>query len=47
MVFCATTVSIVSGAMAIAPDTIDTVVAQNTIWKYQSDPSEYPVSIAL
>ena len=25
---------------AIAPDTIETVVAQNTIWKYQSDPSE-------
>ena len=35
MVFCATTVSIVSGA----PETIDTVVAQNTIWKYQSEPS--------
>jgi hypothetical protein len=25
---------------AIVPDTIETVVAQNTIWKYQSDPSE-------
>ena len=26
---------------------MDTVVAQNTIWKYQSEPSEYPVSILL
>ena len=25
---------------AIVPDTIDTVVAQKTIWKYQSEPSE-------
>ena len=31
MVFCATTVSIVSGTLAKVPDTIDTVVAQNTI----------------
>ena len=32
---------------ANVPDTIDTVVAQNTIWKYQSEPSAYPVSTAL
>ena len=32
---------------AKVPETIDTVVAQNTIWKYQSEPSEYPVSILL
>ena len=24
---------------AIVPETIETVVTQNTIWKYQSDPS--------
>ena len=29
---------------ANVPDTIDIVVAQNTIWKNQSEPSEYPVS---
>ena len=32
---------------ARVPDTIDTVVAQKTIWKNQSDPSEYPVANVL
>ena len=32
---------------AIVPETIEQVVAQKTIWKNQSEPSEYPVSIEL
>ena len=32
---------------AKVPDTIEIVAAQKTIWKNQSDVSEYPVDISL
>ena len=36
LVFCATTATIVSGASAMAPDTIVAEVAQNTVWKIRN-----------